>query len=711
MEDALYEIASVSGVGKKITAAVTEHILVSACKLVAEPMKITITAPPNERLMNSKEPLYEIAKESQIRYRQVLLRGEWWNTDSGPLLAFTESDNSPVALIPSKHPCYTLVDVANGTSAPADKDNSLTLNPIAYTFYRPFPARAIKLRDLLVMSFESVSRRDLTVIIAMALLGGLIGVINPIVMGIVIDSVIPQADQMQLLQIGLLLFSLIVGKSAYDLTRSFAMLRLEGRMDSFSQAAVWDRLISLPVSFFKDYSAGELGMRAMGIGQIRQLLSNSTLNTMISSLFSIFNGILMFKYDVRLAAVGLGLVAAAIGVSLVLGWMQIRYERRMVTVSNKISGLLLQLIGGVSKFRVSGSEHRAFYQWATHFAEQRRIRFSKELISNALSTFNTFFPIITTMTMFFIIGNLSKDRMLSTGEFIAFNATFGIFTMAMMDLSNTGLAINAIVPTYESTKPILETLPEYDESKDEPGALDGSIEIGQVTFRYVKDGPAIINNLSLTIKPGEYVAIVGASGCGKSTLIRLLLGFEKPESGKIYYSGRDLESVDIRSVRKQLGVVLQNGQLISGDILSNIVGSNPHLTAKDAEEAIAMAGMEEDIRQMPMGLYTMVSEGAGTLSGGQRQRLLIARAIVNKPNILFFDEATSALDNHTQKIVSDSLDKLNVTRIVIAHRLSTIIHCDRIIVLNKGAIAEEGTYEALIEQNGIFAELAKRQLA
>ena len=336
-------------------------------------------------------------------------------------------------------------------------------------------------------------------------------------------------------------------------------------------------------------------------------------------------------------------------ISLILGYYQIQFERKKEDMENKISGFMLQIIEGVTKFRVSG-------------------------------------------------------------EFVAFNASFGIFMVAMLQISDTILEVNTIIPTYENIKPILCTLPEYDEEKEDPGEIDGKIEIGHITFRYEKNGPVILDDISLKIKKGEYVAIVGASGCGKSTLLRILLGFEKAESGKVYYSGKDLETVDIRALRKQFGVVLQNGQLIAGDIFSNIVGTNPALTIQDAEEAAHMAGLLDDINDMPMGFNTIVSEGGSTLSGGQRQRLMIARAIVNKPKILFFDEATSALDNNTQKHVSDSLDQLDATRIVIAHRLSTVMNCDRIIVLEKGKIAEEGTYKELMAKDGIFAQLAKRQL-
>ena len=711
MDKALLELATVSGIKSKQERLKSEDPLVAACLLVAEKMKIDLVVPKAEKLLKSKNPLLEIVRASQIRHRQVALRGEWWRTDNGPLLAFSEVDNRPLALMPISHDKYEMHDVSIGESMLITNKEALEIKAMAYTFYRPFPSKVLKIKDLLIFSTESISKRDVLTVILMGLVGGVIGMINPIATGIMMDKVIPQADRYQLFQIGALLLSFAVGKVLFDLTRSFAMMRIETRMDSGTQAAIWDRLISLPAPFFKAYSSGELAMRAMSINQIRQTLSSTTLNTIISGIFSIFNGFLMFKYSPKLAWIGMGLIIIAIVFTLGLGFFQMRYERQLIEVTNRISGLVLQIIGGVGKFRVSGSETRAFYKWATAFTEQRKISFKKETLNNFSTTFNTVFPVVTSIVLFFMIGTDSSLQAMSIGSYIAFYSAFSIFLSAMLQFTGVFLTLNTIKPIYESARPILETLPEYDEDKADCGELDGSIEIGQVSFKYIEDGPLILNNISLKVKPGEYIALVGPSGCGKSTLLRVLLGFEKPKTGKIYYSGQDLDGIDIRDMRKQLGVVLQNGQLMSGDIYTNIVGSNANLTMADAEEAAKMSGLYEDIQKMPMGLYTVVSEGGGTLSGGQKQRLMIARAIVNRPKILYFDEATSALDNRTQKIVSESLDKLNATRIVIAHRLSTVMNCDRIIVLDKGKIIEEGSYEELMHLGGTFAELAKRQLA
>ena len=354
-------------------------------------------------------------------------------------------------------------------------------------------------------------------------------------------------------------------------------------------------------------------------------------------------------------------------------------------------------------------KNRAFKQWADLFTQSRKINYRKETITTIITTITTAAPLAFNL-VFYVIA-VKKGVELEAGTFIAFTTAFGGLSGGMISIINTVIQINVIKPTYEMSKPILETLPEYDELQEDPGQLQGSVRVSGVSFRYEEDGPLILKNVNLEIKEGEYVAIVGPSGSGKSTLFRMLLGFERPEAGQVYYDNKDLATVNVREVRRQMGVVMQNAQLMSGDIFSNIIGANTKLTMDDAMRAVKMAGMEEDLASMPMGLHTVVSEGATTLSGGQRQRLLIARAIVNNPKILYFDEATSALDNKTQKVVQQSLDGLESTRVVIAHRLSTIINCDRIIVIDRGEITEEGSYEELMAKKGTFYEMAQRQLA
>jgi len=366
----------------------------------------------------------------------------------------------------------------------------------------------------------------------------------------------------------------------------------------------------------------------------------------------------------------------------------------------------------IAKLHVSGAEPRAFAVWAREFATQKELSIRAQNVTNYLTVFNSAFPVISLVAIFSYATHLMGHPLLdvlTTGTFLAFLAAFVQFQSAALQFNSTVESVLGIVPIYERVAPIFEAVPEVDEARKHPGELSGALEISHLSFRYHQDAPLVLRDLSLVVKPGEFVAIVGPSGSGKSTLLRLLLGFEKSDSGAIYYDGGDLAGLDIQAVRQQIGVVIQNARLGAGSIFENIVGSAP-LTLDDAWQAAQWAGLDEDIHKMPMGMHTFISEGGRNLSGVQRQRLHIARALVKKPRLFFFDEATSALDNQTQLVVSRSLDALRATRVVIAHRLSTIVNAERILVIHKGTVVQSGCYEELINREGLFRELAKRQL-
>jgi len=697
--------------------------LLAACRRVGQAAGVTIRPHPSARAGQPPvDPLGSIAKASRVRLRRVALRGEWWRQDSGPLLAFLsaptrengeaetgEVAEHPVALLPTSPRSYELIDPAEQTRRPVTPELAAQLNVFAYTFYRPFPERALSAFDLLRFSLWGL-RSDLWTVLVMGLAISLLEMVNPVMTGILFDSVIPSADRGQLWQISLALLIAALAATMFELTRGFALLRLQTKPEVATQAAIYDRLLRLPAPFFRRYTAGDLAVRVGGISAMRQMLSATTITTILDGLFSVLTFGLLFYYSPPLALIATGLTLVAITATALTGYFHLRYGRKLSDLEGRISGLVLQLVTGIAKFRVAGAEARAFAVWAENFAQEKALAFQAGQSGNRLAVFSAIFPVLSSMAIFGGLIYFQQGGGLSTGSFLAFNAAFGQFLAAALSLTTTVISILAIVPLYERARPILQAQPEVDEAKINPGALSGDIEISHVTFRYQADTPLILDDVSLRIRPGEFVAFVGPSGTGKSTLFRLLLGFEKPEAGSIYFDGKDLAGLDVQAVRKQMGTVLQNGQLMPGDIFTNIVGSAP-LSLDEAWEAAQLAGLEEDLKQMPMGMHTVIGEGATTFSGGQRQRLMIARAIVHKPRILLFDEATSALDNRTQELVSQSLAGLQATRIVIAHRLSTIINADRIFVLLNGQIAQSGTYAELMSQPGPFVELAKRQLA
>jgi ATP-binding cassette subfamily C protein len=657
-----------------------------------------------------EERVQWVAKASGFRSRRVMLRGNWWQETFGAMVGVLAEGKTPVALLPSGAGYEILNPVTEERIRLSGKTAEL-LEAGAFVLYRPFPRKPLTASTLLKFAFLGSYGSAITVVL-MGLLGGLLGLVTPIVTGNVFDTIIPGAQRTQLLAVVIFSMSAAVSSALLNLVSSIGTLRMESRMTLAVQAAFWDRLLNLPATFFRKYSSADLAQRSMSINRIRETLSSSVLSSVLKGVFSLCSFALLFYYDFRLALVASALTIFVIAVTSASGYYVMQIQRQASVWSSNLSTVVLQLLNGIAKLRVSGAEGRAFAKWSGIYARSQRIGLKARKISAFTSVFHSILHVLSSMVIFYAMFKLNENDKspVSTGHFLAFNSAFGQFFGATLGLANSVQAIVATIPLYERAKSILEAQPEVSSSvKSDPGELTGAIEVNQVQFGYSAEAK-VLNGLTLSVKPGQFVAIVGASGCGKSTLFRLLLGFEKPLSGGVYFDGQDLATLDIQSVRKQIGTVLQSSKLMNGSLYRNIVGDLP-LTIDDAWEAARLAGMEADITKMPMGMHTAVGDHGVGLSGGQRQRLMIARAIVSKPRIVLFDEATSALDNQTQAIVSSSLERLAATRVVIAHRLSTIIHADKIYFLQGGCIAESGTYDELMAKAGLFAEMAKRQLA
>ena len=715
---ALRDLGSVLHIGEdaEIAAPGTGMNVLAACRMIGRHLGVEMRMPKG--FTASGNPLNDaavLARASSVRYRDVVLKGAWWKQDNGPLLVFrpSETGNAPavaLALIRCGR-AYFVSDTEKGTRDRLTPELASSIAPKAVMFYRPFPPRPLGWSDLLLFGLHG-TWRDVFTMLAVGAATGLLALLMPVATGILFDTIIPGAQSGQLYQMSIMLFSASITGFLISLTANVAMMRMEGRMEAGVQSAVWDRLLSLPVRFFKQYNSGDLVGRSLAIGQIRQMLTGAVLTSLLTGVFSIFSFILLFQYSSSLALIATVLVLVAALMSASCGWLQMRNQRAIYEVMGRISGLTLDLMSGIAKLRMSGTESQAFARWAEEFTKQKSISNRAARVSIAMTIFSRIFPSVTGIAIFYFGWNMMKGGAgLTPGGFVAFNAAFGQFLGASLGLAMTAISVIGIIPAYERAKPILKAIPEAQGASSlDPGRLHGAIECSRILFRYESDLPLVLNDISIQIKPGQFVAFVGHSGSGKSTLFRLLLGFETPESGSIYFDGMDLADIDPQALRRQMGVVMQNGKVFDGDIFTNIVGASP-LTIADAWAAARSAGFDKDIEAMPMGMNTVISEGGGGLSGGQRQRLMIARAIVHRPRILLFDEATSALDNQTQSIVSRSLEALEATRIVIAHRLSTIINADQIYVFDQGRITQHGTYEELAGQEGLFRDLAQRQIA
>ena len=689
--------------------------LLMAVGAVARVLKITVKPPSqSEDLSRVKDPLDAITRASQFQTRRVLLDGKWWKQENGPLLAYKLQDDEPVALLPYKTNQYLLFDPIQETKTLIDEQIAETLSPEAYMFYRPLPENISGVLEVFQFGVKGYEK-DIFIIGLLGVLGTLMGMVTPEATNLIINNAIPDSDKSLLLQIGLALLAASFGRATFQLAQSIFSLRVESAADGNLQPAVWDRLLKLSPPFFRKYATGDLLVRLLAVGQIRSQLSGATQRTLLTGVFALLNLGLMFIYSQDLAIVAMGITLVLAIVTVVSSTLLVRQQREQEELDGKINGLSIELINGVSKLRVAAAEERAFGAWVKQFSIRTKMMSTIQRINDSITVVTEALPLMSSVLLFwFAIYYMQKAQLeggitLNAGTFLAFNSAFGTFFSGVTTLSVTITDILEIVPFWERAQPIVQGQPESNPESADPGRLTGHFTLDHVTFRYKEDGPLILEDVSISAKPGEFIALVGPSGCGKSTIMRLLLGFEVPLSGTVYYEGQDLAGLNIQAVRRQLGVVLQNGIISQGTLFESLT-SGALVTLDEAWEAARMAGFAEDIEQMPMGMHTVISEGGTNLSGGQRQRLLIARSLVLKPKIMFLDEATSALDNRTQAIVTESLDKMNATRVVVAHRLSTIQNADRIYVLETGRLVQVGTFDSLLKEEGLFARLAARQL-
>ncbi len=638
-----------------------------------------------------------------MMYREVKLTDGWHKDAIGPMLGFTE-EGTPVALIPGNGG-YHFNDPTSGSTVHVTKQVESTLSRKAYCFYKPLPSGELGIINLLGFALKTLSRRDYAIMVIASIAISLLGLVLPLVNQIIFGPVTRADDAFILLPVFVLLISVQFSQLLITGFRTIFLSAIGSKLSVTLEAAIMMRVLRLPASFFKDYSPGDLVMRVQGITQVVNSLTETVVESVLTALFSLVYIAQILVIAPVLALPAFIIIVLTFLVTLLTGLVQVQVTRQQLKLNTELSGWQYDLIGGVQKVKLAGAESRSFATWAERYAPVAKLTYNGPILARLSTPLALVVSLVGTIVMYFI----AYGNGVSVADYMAYTSAFGMVTGAFQALSGAMLMIAGIRPQIELAEPILKTVPEVSERRPVVERVSGAIEIDNVTFAYNEGQKAVLENLSLKIKRGQYVAIVGKSGCGKSTLMRLLLGFEKPKRGAIYYDGRDISAVDVASLRKHIGVVLQDGKLFQGDIFNNIIISAPWLTMDDAWEAAEMAGIADDIRAMPMGMFTMVSQGGGGVSGGQRQRLMIARAIAPKPKILIFDEATSALDNITQRIVADSLDSLKCTRIVVAHRLSTIKTCDRIVLLENGGIAEDGTYDELIAKKGRFYDLVRRQ--
>ena len=704
--DSIYQIAG-AVMGRRISEALNDDRFVTT-DAIGDVLKYYHAKPRDvpEELRDMNEVLEYLLRPYGIMRRTVKLDDEWDRKASGAMLGTRKDDGSVVALIPLGVAHYWFYDHKTGKKIVINRKNRDLIEREAIVFYKPFPLKKMTVRRLLRYIAQQIAVSDVVYLVLAMIAVTSAGMMLPWINKRLFSDVLVSGSMRMLLGAGIFLVCATLSGVLFSSLKSLLSTRISIKLDVNVFAATMMRVLSLPVNFFRNYSAGELSSRAGYVTTLCRQIVDAVLSTGLSAVMSLAYITQLIAYAPSLTFPAILVTLLTLGVAIAAIIVQTKVSRQQLLLGSKENGMSYSIISGIQKIRLSGSEKRAFARWGRLFAKKAALLYNPPFFLKISSVISLAISLIGTLVMYAIAIRSG----VSVAEYYSFSAAYGAVSSAFMALVGIAATIASIGPVLNMVKPILETVPEVSENKFVLTNVSGGIELNNVLFRYEDSQPPVLDDVSLKIHSGQYVAIVGKTGCGKSTLMRIMLGFETPQRGSVYYDGHDLRGIDLRSLRRRIGTVMQNGKLFSGDIYSNIVVAAPWLTMKDAWEAAEIAGIADDIRRMPMGMHTMISEGQGGISGGQRQRLMIARAIAPKPKILFFDEATSALDNVTQKRISEAMDSMKCTRIVIAHRLSTIRQCDRILVLHRGKIIEDGNYEELIAKKGFFAELVDRQL-
>lgn len=657
------------------------------------------------KIQGLNEQLEWVLRPNGVMRRRIFLKNGWYKDAVGAMLCFTAEEHMAVAVIPGKLGGYYFTHPKTGVKTKVGKDHDDFFEREAICFYTPFPLKKLEIRDVLLHILHQLSVSDLISIAVVTGIVTLIGMLMPMLNRILFSDVVESRNLRVLAAIAIFMICTTVSASMFDTIRFLITGRIQTKINLNIEAAGMMRILQMPADFFKNYSSGELSQKVGQLNALASVLLNLVLSLGFTSVFSLFYIFQILAYTPGLVIPALMITFVTLAFSAVSTLVQMKYTKMEMEAAAGTSSMSYAILTGMQKIRLAGAEKRIFSRWATIFAREAAFSYNPPMFLKINPVITAAIPLVGT----FILYGAAIRSHVSLADFYGFTTAYAIMSAAFMQITGVALTAAQMKPILDMVRPLMENVPEISEEKEIVTTITGNIELNHVSFRYTESMPNVIDDLSLKIKAGQYVAICGTTGCGKSTLVRLLLGFEEPQRGSIYYDGKDMTKLDLRSLRRNIGCVMQNGSLFQGDIFSNIVVSAPWLSMEDAWEAAALAGMKEDIESMPMGMSTLISEGQGGISGGQKQRIMIARAVANKPKLLIFDEATSALDNITQKKVSESLDSLKCTRIVVAHRLSTIRQCDRIIVLDKGHIIEDGTYDELITQKGFFAELVERQ--
>ena len=691
-------------------ADVEDTALADALRIVGRHQGIDFRTPARSGPSDSPAGLVDILDASGVRARRVRFQaaGNWWRGDSNALLAFRAVDGKPVALLPGMFGRYREVDPVSKRSVRMTADRAAALRHEAWMFYPPLPSGNVKPADLLRIALQG-SAGDLARLVIAGIPGGLIKLLPAVALGFVANHIAAGGSAGVLYAVAVTLAAFGLLGALLHLLQSTAMLRLEGRSASRVEAAFWDRLLRLPPGILHRHSAGDLAMSGMTFQNMRDGLQGVVAESVLSIVFLLPVFAVIFFYDATLGVIALVFSLASLLITVAIGLRQMSPSGRMINAVRRVAGRLFQIVEGIAKLRVENAEGSAFAIWARDYREQKRAELELGALEGHSRAFGAALPFLAAGVLLLAVVTMG-DRDVPVGDFLVVYTVFIAFQAAIARLGESFGAIAAMLPAFEQMRPILAAAPETEVEGAPVERLGGEVLFDHVSFRYEPDGPLILDDVTIRARPGEFVAIAGESGAGKSTLFRLALGIDRPSAGAVYFDGRDLKHLNLKQVRRKIGAVPQSVRLHPQDLWDNIVAHHEGTTTEQVWQAARTAGIEREIKAMPMGMMTMVGASGSVVSGGESQRVTIARSLMGNPRIMLLDEATNWLDNESQAEVMQNLALLTSTRIVIAHRLSTLEQADRIYVMQAGRVVQSGSFGELMEVDGVFKELVKRQV-
>mgnify|MGYP002629269133 CR=1 FL=1 len=692
--------------------------VVRACMQIAQEIGCDVsTIPSRIPRDNTRRPEQIFAHVSGLGIRPVFLDPGWWNSGVGALLAFKADDQSAVAILPTAKGMMAYVHSAGATQGPivVDKKFADQLSGTASQFHPTLSSNQSTLPKFLRFVIQG-SGRDFIRAFIISGLGSVVNLAIPIATGLLVASVLPSGNKMGLVFLGCILLGTTLTAAACGYVVSNLLLRAETRIASRALGGILDRCLRMPTEVFRTFTSGDLADRILSVGDLQTILSGAAISAIMAGVFSVMYLAVMLYVNTTAALIGAGILVVAVLFSVLLSAGRAQLSTVILEGQGKLSTMVLQFIGGIDTIRSASAEQFAMLRWIDRFRGVRTATMQIRRLERIFDIFASGFPLICLMIFWILFlptdsGGVLQLKQIGANErvaqYLVFNSAFVAALYSVLEFGERLGDLASLRSILRRIAPILAAPSERTADREQPGVLSGRIDIEDVRFSYPGSANEVLSGVTMHIAEGESIAIVGASGSGKSTLTQLILGMRQPSVGEIVFDGKALRRLDVVSVRRQIGAVVQNTRVIPGSILDNIVGSTL-FTKKDAQAAIDAAGFGDEVAKMPMGVHTYVTDQ--TLSGGQVQKLMIARALVTHPRILIFDEATSALDEISQAQVVRSLERLKSTRIIVAHRLSTVRMVDKIYVMEAGRIVQSGNFEELVVVEGPFKEMARRQM-